>query len=106
MLDQQLTTQWEHNMEWYEHTANRPSEWRKIQKGVLKQCKRNEWGGSSEMNIRAITTKTIMAEIHVDNETALIHYPDSNRTTGLNLRTQMQALKYTQAETHTNILNT
>ena len=27
MLDQELTTQWESNVEWYEKTANRPSEW-------------------------------------------------------------------------------
>jgi hypothetical protein len=30
----------------------------------------------------------------------LQHYPDSNTTTGLNLRTQMQALKDMQATTH------
>ena len=39
-------------------------------------------------------------EIHVDNETALIYYPYSNTTTGLNLRTQMQALKDMQVATH------
>ena len=42
-----------------------------------------------------------MVEINVDNETALIHNPDSNTTTGLNLRTQMQALKEIEATTHT-----
>ena len=31
---------------------------------------------------------------------ALIHYPGSNTTTELNLRTQMQALKDMQAATH------
>ena len=41
-----------------------------------------------------------MVEINVDNETALIHYPDSYTTTGLNLRTQMQALKDMQTATH------
>jgi hypothetical protein len=41
-----------------------------------------------------------MVEINVDNETVLIHYPDSNTTTGLNLRTQMQAVKDMQATTH------
>jgi hypothetical protein len=41
-----------------------------------------------------------MVEINVDNETALIHYPDSSTTTRLNLQTQMQALKYMQATTH------
>jgi hypothetical protein len=41
-----------------------------------------------------------MVEINVDNETALVHYPDSNTTTGLNLRTQIQALKDMQAATH------
>ena len=30
MLDQELTTQWERNVEWYEKTANRPSEWGEI----------------------------------------------------------------------------
>ena len=30
MLDQELTTQWESNVEWYEKTANRPSEWGEI----------------------------------------------------------------------------
>ena len=40
-------------------------------------------------------------EINVDNETALIHDPDSNTTTGLNLRTQMQALKDMHAATQT-----
>ena len=68
---------------------------------VPKQCKRDEWGGSSEINIWAIITKTIMVEINVDNETALIHYPDSYTTTGLNLRTQMQSLKDMQATIHT-----
>jgi hypothetical protein len=68
---------------------------------VPKQCKRDEWGGSSEINIWAIITRTIMVEINVDNKTALIHYPDSNTTTGLNLRTQMQALKEIQAATQT-----
>ena len=42
-----------------------------------------------------------MVEINVDNETALIHYPASNTTTGLNLLTQMQALKDMHAATHT-----
>jgi hypothetical protein len=50
----------------------------------------------------AIITKTIMVEINVDNETALIRYTDSNTTTGLNLRTRMQALKDMQTSTHTN----
>jgi hypothetical protein len=43
----------------------------------------------------------MMVEINVDNETALIHYPDNNTPTGLHLRTQMQALKDMQAATHT-----
>ena len=99
-LDQQLTTQWEHNVEWYEKTANRPRQWGEIKNNIPKQCKREKWGGSSEINIRAIITKTIMVEIYVDNATtALIHYPDSNTTTGLNLRTQMQALKDMQQHT-------
>ena len=101
MLDQELTTQWESNVEWYEKTANRPSEWGEIKNNVPKQCKRDEWGGSSEINIWSIITKTIMVEINVDNETALIHYPDSYTTTGLNLRTQMQSLKDMQATIHT-----
>ena len=101
MLDQELTTQWERNVEWYKKTANRPSEWGEIKNNVPKQCKRDEWGGSSEINIWAIITKTIMVEINVDNETALIHYPASNTTTGLNLRTQMQALKDMHAATPT-----
>jgi len=101
MLDQELTTQWERNVEWYEKTANRPREWGELKNNVPKQCKRDEWGGSSEINIWSIITKTIMVEINVDNETALIHYPDSYTTTGLNLRTQMQALKDMQATTHT-----
>ena len=100
MLDQEITTQWERNVEWYEKTANRPNEWRELKNNVPKTCKRDEWGGSSEIHIWAIITKTIMVEINVDNETALIHYPDSNKTTGLNLRTQMQALKDIQATTH------
>ena len=101
-LDQELTTQRERNVEWYEKTANRPREWGKeIQNSVPKQCKREEWGGSSETNIWAIITKTMMFEINMDNETVLVHYPDSNTTTGLNLRTQMQALKDVQAATHT-----
>ena len=99
MLDQELTTQWERNVEWYEKTANRPSEWGELKNNVPKPCKRDEWGGSSEINIWAIITKTIMVEIYVDNETALIHYPDSNTTTGLNLRTQTQVLKDMQATT-------
>jgi hypothetical protein len=101
MLDQELTTQWERNAEWYEKTANRPSEWGEIKNNVPKQCKRDKWGGSSEINFWAIITKIIMVEINVDNETALIHHPDSYTTTGLNLRTQMQALKDMQATTHT-----
>ena len=101
MLDQELTTQWERNVEWYEKTANRPREWGELKNNVPKQCKRDEWGGSSEINIWAIITRTIMVEINVDNETALIHYPDSYTTRGLNLRTQMQALKDMQATTHT-----
>ena len=101
MLDQELTTKWERNVEWYEKTANRPREWGELKNNVPKQCKRDEWGGSSEINIWSIITKTIMVEINVDNETALIHYPDSYTTTGLNLRTQMQALKDMQATTHT-----
>ena len=68
---------------------------------VPKQCKRDEWGGSSEINIWAIITKTIMVEINVDNETALIHYPANNTTIGLNLRTKMQELKDMHAATHT-----
>ena len=66
-----------------------------------KQCNRDERGGSSEINTLAIVTKTIRVDINVDNETALIHYPDSNTTTGLNIRTQMQALRDMQAATHT-----
>jgi hypothetical protein len=44
-------------------TANRPSEWREIKNNVPKQFKREEWGGSSEINIWAIITKTITAAI-------------------------------------------
>ena len=93
MLDQDLTTQWERNMEWYEKTANKPREWGKIKNNLPKQCKRDEWGGSSEINMLAIITKTIMVDINADSETAMIHYPDSITTTRLNLRTQIQALK-------------
>jgi hypothetical protein len=50
-LDQELTTQWEHNVEWYEKTANRPSKWGELKNNVPKQWKRDEWGGSSEINI-------------------------------------------------------
>ena len=67
MLDQELTTQWERNVEWYEKTANRPSEWGELKNNVPKPCKRDEWGGSTEINIWAIITKTIMVEINVDN---------------------------------------
>ena len=85
---------------------NRPNEWGEIKNNVPKQCKRDEWGGSSEINMWAIITKTTMVEINVDKETALIHNPDSNTVTGLNLRTQMQALKDMQAATHTKNLST
>jgi hypothetical protein len=51
---------------------------------VPKQCKQEEWGGSTEINTWAIITNTIMVEIIVDNETALIHYHGNNTTTGLN----------------------
>ena len=81
MLDQELTTQWEPDVEWYENTANRPREWREIKNNVLKQCKREEWGGSTEINILAIITNSIMVETNVDNATALIHYPGNNTTT-------------------------
>ena len=30
MLDQELATQWEPNVEWYKKTANRPRDWREI----------------------------------------------------------------------------
>ena len=44
MLDQELTTQWESNVEWYEKTANRLSEWGEIKNNVPKQSKRDELG--------------------------------------------------------------
>jgi hypothetical protein len=37
MLDQELTTQWERNVEWYEKTANRPREWGEIKNNIPKQ---------------------------------------------------------------------
>ena len=52
MLDQGLTTQWERNIEWNEKkTANRPSKWGEIKNNVPKQCKRDKWSGSLEINI-------------------------------------------------------
>ena len=43
----------------------------------------------------------MIMEINVNNETALIHYLDSNTTTRLNLRTQMQAPNDMHGAKHT-----
>jgi hypothetical protein len=45
MLDQELTTQWERNVEWYEKTANRPREWGELKNNIPNQCKQDEWSG-------------------------------------------------------------
>ena len=66
------------------------------------QCKRNEWGGSSEIKIWAMITKTIMIEINADNNTANIFYPEINNTVGINLSTQMQTLREIQKSTKKN----
>jgi hypothetical protein len=44
-MDQDLTTQWKRNVEWYEKTANRPSEWGELKKQCtqIMQTRRVGW---------------------------------------------------------------
>ena len=91
LMEQNIMTEWENEVEWYQTMANRPKEWEEIKNNVPQQCKRNEWGGSSEIKIWAMITKTIMIEINADNNTVNIFYPEINNTVGIHLSTQRKS---------------